>query len=195
MSSTHVMDARRLAAAVDEDAVVILPEAVLDETPPDGSFFDVQDELGLALLELDDFGLDDAGDRVAAGAHAGAVDRVAGVDDRDLADHGPAAVGEDVQLFAQGVHRHLEVLDDRVGLALVVEGLLALRALDGVLGHVVNLSDAGALAGVDQFLALGGDQHRLHKPLGLPVVEQAALLRIAAHCNEARFDVELDVAQ
>ena len=42
--------ARRLAAAVREDAVVLLPELVLVEPLPDRVFFDVQDELGLALL-------------------------------------------------------------------------------------------------------------------------------------------------
>jgi hypothetical protein len=53
--------ARRLAAAVGQDAVVLPPELVLVEPPPDRVFFDVQDELRVALLELDDVRLDDRG--------------------------------------------------------------------------------------------------------------------------------------
>ena len=76
--------ARRLAAAVREDAVVLLPEFVFVEPLPDRAFFDVQDELGVALLriELDHFRLDDRGNRVAAGAHPRAIDLVAAVGER-----------------------------------------------------------------------------------------------------------------
>src|SRR5690606_13191134 len=42
--------ARRLAGALGEDAVVLLPEAVLVEAAPDRVLFDVEDELGFALL-------------------------------------------------------------------------------------------------------------------------------------------------
>ena len=45
--------ARGLAAAVGQDAVVLLPEAVFVEAVPDRAFFDVQDELGVDLFELD----------------------------------------------------------------------------------------------------------------------------------------------
>ena len=48
--------ARRLAAAVRQDAIVLLPEFVFVEAPPDRVFFDVQDELGVALFELDHSG-------------------------------------------------------------------------------------------------------------------------------------------
>ena len=39
-------------------------------------------------------------------------------------DHRALARGEEVQLLAQRVHRDLEVLDDRVGLVLLLEGVL-----------------------------------------------------------------------
>jgi MoxR-like ATPase len=52
--------------------------------------------------------------RVAARSHATAVDLVALVDDRDVADHRAAVLGEDVQFFAQRAERDLEVLEDRV---------------------------------------------------------------------------------
>ena len=39
-------------------------------------------------------------------------------------DHRALARGEQVQLLAQGVDRDLEVLDDRVGLVLLLEGVL-----------------------------------------------------------------------
>ena len=72
-----------LSAAVGDDAVVLLPEAVLVEAAPDGVFFDVQDEFRLALFELDDVGLADAGHGVARGTHRGAVECVAGIDQGD----------------------------------------------------------------------------------------------------------------
>ena len=62
--------ARRLAAAVSQDAVVLFPEFVLVEPPPHRVLFDVQDELGGVLLELHDLGLDDRRNAVAARPHA-----------------------------------------------------------------------------------------------------------------------------
>jgi len=44
---------------VGEDAVVLDPELVFVEAPPDRVFFDVEDEFGFAVFELDNFGLDD----------------------------------------------------------------------------------------------------------------------------------------
>jgi hypothetical protein len=42
--------ARRLPAAVGQDAVVFPPELVFVEPLPDGVFFDMQDELGVHFL-------------------------------------------------------------------------------------------------------------------------------------------------
>src|SRR5690606_22914116 len=81
---THA--ARRLAAALGQDAVVLLPEAILVEARPDRAFLDVQDELRVALAELDHARLDDRRDRVAAGAHAPKVNLVTVVDDRQVPD-------------------------------------------------------------------------------------------------------------
>jgi hypothetical protein len=80
----HAADAAgRLAAAVGQQAVVLPPELVFVEPAPDGVLLDMEDELRVARLELDDVGLDDRRDRVAAGSHSGAVDLVARVDERD----------------------------------------------------------------------------------------------------------------
>src|SRR5690606_32648083 len=103
----HAADAAGgLAGALGEDAVVLLPEAVLVEALPDRGLFDVKDEVRLDLFELDDFRLADRGDRIPAGTHAPAVDLIAGVDHGDVADHRAALLGEDVQLFAQRAERH-----------------------------------------------------------------------------------------
>jgi hypothetical protein len=106
--------ARRLAAAFGEDAVVLLPEAVLVEAAPHGVLLDVQHELRVALLELDHVRLDDRRDRVPAGAHAPAVDLVARVDERDVADHRAGLLREDVQLLAQRAEGDLKVLEDAI---------------------------------------------------------------------------------
>ena len=52
----------RLPATMGHDAIVLLPELVFRKTPPDSVFFDVQDELGVALLDLDHATFDDRGD-------------------------------------------------------------------------------------------------------------------------------------
>ncbi len=168
---------------------MLLPELVLVEAAPDRVLLDVQDELGLALLELDDLRLDDRRDGVAAGAHLAAVDLVAGVDDRDVADHRARLLGEDVQLLAQGAERDLQVLEDRVRLLLVVEGLL-LRAGDGVQALVVHATKAERLVGLDEVLAAVGEQHGLHELAGHAEVEQLAVLLVRAHLQDAKLLVE-----
>jgi len=151
---------------------------------PDRVLLDVQDELGIAVLELHDLGLDDRGDGVAARAHPPAVDLVAGVHDRDVADHGAGLLGEDVQLFAQRPQRHFQVLQDRVGLLLAVEGLL-LGAGDGVQGRVVHAAEAERLVRLDQVLAAVGEEHGLHELPRLAEVEELALLLGVAHLQDA----------
>ncbi len=137
--------AGRLPAAVDDDGVLPLPELVLVEATPDGVLLDEQHVLRLVASELDDVLLDDGGHAPAARAHAPQVDGVARVADGDGADHGALARGEEVQLLAQRVERHLEVLDDGIRLVLLLEGVL-LGVADGVLGDVVEVADAGGLA-------------------------------------------------
>jgi hypothetical protein len=114
------------------------------------------------------------------------VDGVALVEQRDVADHGPAVLGEDVQFFAERPERHLEVLQDRVGLVLGIEGVL-LGAADGVLGLVEDAAEAGGLVGVDQVLDRAGVQHGLHELLGLVEVEELAFLHGGAHLQDAPF--------
>ena len=91
----------------------------------------MEDEVCFDIFELDDIGLADGGDCVAAGAHFFAVDFVAVVDDGDVSDHGAAFFGEDMEFFAEGAEGDLEVFEDGVGLGLVVEGFF-FGAFDGV---------------------------------------------------------------
>ena len=109
---------------------------------------------------------------------------VAGVADGDRADHRALARGEEVQLLAQRVHRDLEVLDDGVGLVLLLERVL-LRVADRVLGDVVEVADAGGLAGVDELLAGLAHQEGLHELLRHRHVEEVALLLLAAELHQA----------
>ena len=76
-----------------QNAVVLLPEFVFVEPPPDGVFFDVQDEFRVALFELNALRLDDRRNAVAAGAHPRAIDFVAAIDERDRAHHVAAFLG------------------------------------------------------------------------------------------------------
>ena len=101
------------------------------------------------LLELDDLGFDDRGDAVAAGAHAGAVDLVAAIDDDEVPDHVAFDFRGQVQFLAEAVQQDLHVLDDRVTFALVLEGGL-LGAFHVVLEHVEHLPQAGRLAFLDR---------------------------------------------
>jgi hypothetical protein len=60
---------RRLAASMRENAIVGFPEFVFVEPAPDCVLFDVQYELRGVFLELHDFGFDDRGNAVTAGAY------------------------------------------------------------------------------------------------------------------------------
>ena len=101
-SVEHSADASGgLTGAFSEDAVVLFPEAVFVEALPDSVFFYMEDELGFDIFELYDFWFADGWDCVAAGAHFFAVDFVAVVYDGDVADHGAAFFGEDVEFFSE----------------------------------------------------------------------------------------------
>ena len=73
-----------------------------------------------------------------------------------------------------------------IGIAFVlrIEGLFA-GPFDGVLQQVEQTSDAGRLALVDQLLAAGADEQRLHVAVGLSEIEQFAPVRPAAHLDDA----------
>ena len=154
----------------------------------------MEDEVGFDILELDDIGLADRGDGVAARAHLSAVDLVAGVDDGDIADHGAALLGEDVQLFTQRTQRDLEVLKDAVGLGLVVEGLL-LGALDGVQRLVEHATERGCLVLLDEVAHGGGVQQGLHELAGLPEIEELAVADGVAHLEDAFLLVPVRVGR
>ena len=183
-----------LAGALGEDAVVLFPEAVLVEALPDGVLFDVQDEVGLDVLELEDVGLADGGDAVAAGAHASAVDLVAVVDDGDVADHGAALLGEDMEFLAERAEGDLEVFEDGVGLGLVVEGFF-LGALDGVQAGVEHAAEAGGLVLLDEVDDPVGVDQGLHELAGLAEVEELAGVGGVAHAEDAGLLVPLGVGR
>ena len=184
--------AGRLPRPVSQDAVVLLPEAIFVEAIPHRAFFDVQHELRLAFPELNHVRFDDGGKRVAARAHATAVDLIAFVDERDVADHRPAVFGEHVEFFAKRSERHFEVFEDRVGLVLRVEGVL-LRPRDRVLRLVEHATKARRLLRFDQFLDRRRVQHRLHELLGGLEIEQRALARSFAHLEDAALLVPVRV--
>jgi hypothetical protein len=98
------------------------------------------------------------------------------------------------ELLAEALERDLEILDDRVALLLRGEGLLA-GALDRVLEQVVETSDARGLLLVDQGLAAGRHEQRLHVALGLREVEELAAIGLAAHLDDLPRLVEADVRE
>ena len=110
------------------------------------------------------------------------------------AHHRALARGEEVQLLAQGVQGDLEVLDDRVGLVLLLERVLA-GVADGVLGDVVEVADAGGLARVDELLAGLADQEGLHELLRHRHVEEVALLLLVAELDQAPLLAPADVGE
>ena len=173
---------------------MLSPELVFVESPPDRVFLDVQDELRITRLKLHDVGLDDRWDRVAARSHAGAVDLVARIDERDRPHHAAAVAGIDMELFAEALERDLEILDDRVALLLRGEGFLA-GALDRVLEEVVQPSDAGGLLLFEQLLAAGGHEQRLHVALGLGEVEELTTVGLPPHLDDLPRLVEADVRE
>ena len=93
--------AGRLAAAVEQHAIGLLPELILGEAVPLRALLDEQDEIGGALQDLHVLGLDDRGDRVAALAEPRAVHAVAVVAEHHRADDAASVLGPDVQLLAQ----------------------------------------------------------------------------------------------
>ena len=105
----------------------------------------------------------------------------------------PLPRGEQVQLLAQRVERDLEVLDDRVRLVLLLEGVLP-RVADGVLGDVVEVADARRLAGVDELLAGLRDEEGLHELLRHRDVEEVALLRCDPSSMRRRFSLNFTFA-
>jgi len=161
-----------------------LPEAVLVEALPDGVLLDMEDEVGVDIRKLDDLGLADGGDGVAARAHASAVDLVAGVDDGDVADHGAALFGEDMELFAECAEGDLEVFEDLVGLGLVVEGFF-FGALDGVEALVEHAAEAGGFALGDEVADALAVEECLHEEACLAEVEELAGGAGGAHLEDA----------
>ena len=96
--------ARGLPGALGEDAVV-LPSQKRSSLKrlQTVSFSTCRTKSASHFLNWMTSRLDDRRNRVAAGAHAPAVDLVAVVDERDVADHRPTLLREDVQLFAETV--------------------------------------------------------------------------------------------
>src|SRR5262249_9136866 len=123
-----------------------------------------------------------------------AVDAVAVVPEHDRADDAPGVLRPHVELFAERGQRHLEVLDQRVRLVLVVEGVLV-GVLHRVLGAVVDLAKRGREI---RPLELGeGVRHqdRLHELLGHADIEEGALLLLLPQLDDAALLVEADVGQ
>ena len=106
----------------------------------------------------------------------------------------PGVLGAHVQLLAQGLQRHLQILDQRVGFVLGVEGVLV-RVLHRVLGAVVDLAQRRGEVGPLQLGEGVGHQHRLHELLRHAHVEERPLLLALAHLDDAALLVEVDVGE
>ena len=76
-----------------------------------------------------------------------------------------------MEFLAECIECHLDILDDRVTIGLVIKGILA-SSLDGVLEQVVKSTNAGGLALFNQLLAATPHQQGLHVTAGLGEVEQ-----------------------
>jgi hypothetical protein len=139
-------------------------------------------------------GFDDRGDGVAALAEPGAVDAIAVVHEHHGADDGAGVLRAHVKLLAERRQRHLEVLDERVGLVLGVERVLV-RALDGVLGPVVDLAERGREVRPLELGERVRHEHRLHELLRHRHVEERPGLLALAHLDQALALVEVHVRE
>src|SRR6266446_3748591 len=183
-----------LSVAREQHAVVRPPELVLGEPVPLRALLDQQDEVRGAATDLQILGLDDGRDRVAALAEPRAVHAIAVVHEYHGPDDRPGVFGPHVQLLAERLQRHLEVLDERIGLVLGVERVLV-RVLDRVLGPVVDLAKRGREIGSLQLAERIGHEDRLHELLGHADVEERPGLLSLPHLDQAPALVEGDVGQ
>src|SRR5437762_8277103 len=143
----------------------------------------MQNKLRRVLFELHNVGLEDRGNAVASRTHPRTIDLVAAVHQRDRTDHRPGVLCVKVKLLAHRVERHLHVFDDGIAFVLSVECLFA-GPLDRMLQQIKQASDAGCFSLLDQLLASGADQQRLHVAAGLGQIEQVAAILSAAHRSE-----------
>src|SRR5258706_2682578 len=90
--------ARRLAAAVSENAIVLFPESIFVEAVPDGSLFDMQHKVGVNLLELNNIAFGNARNRITPRSHPPTINLISLVHHRNIPHHRPTILGENVQL-------------------------------------------------------------------------------------------------
>ena len=154
----------------------------------------MQNKLRRVLFELHNVGLEDRGNAVASRTHPRTIDLVAAVHQRDRTDHRPGVLCVKVKLLAHRVERHLHVFDDGIAFVLSVECLFA-GPLDRMLQQVKQTSDAGCFSLLDQLLASGADQQRLHVAAGLGQVEQLAAILSAAHFDDSLRLIESHVGE
>src|SRR2546425_1370680 len=184
----------RLPVSGQENAVVPPPELVLGQPVPLGALLDEEDEIGRAFLDLEVLRLDNGGHEIPAFPELRAVHPVAVVHQDQGADDGASVLGTHVQLLAESRQRHLQVLDERIGLVLGVERVLV-RVLDRVLGPVVDLAKRGREVGSLQLAERIGHEDRLHELLGHADVEERPGLLSLPHLDQAPALVEGDVGQ
>ena len=90
------------------------------------------------------------------------------------------------------VKRHFDILDDRVTLALRIEGFFAC-SFNRVLQQIEEAADTRCLSLFDQLLASGRDQQCLHVAARLSQIEQFPPVGPAAHLNNALRLVEPNI--
>ena len=154
----------------------------------------MQNKLRRVLFELHNVGLEDRGNAVASRTHPRTIDLVAAVHQRDRTDHRPGVLCVKVKRLAHRVERHLHVFDDGIAFVLGVECLFA-GALDRMLQQIKQASDAGCFSLLDQLLASGADQQRLHIAAGLGQIEQFAAILSAAHFDDSLRLIESHVGE
>src|SRR5258706_10418512 len=139
--------ARRLAAAVSENAIVLFPESIFVEAVPDGSLFDMQHKVRVDLLELNDVAFGNARNRISPRSHPPAINLLSLVHNRDISHHRPAILGENMQFLAKTAHGNFKVLKNSVRLALIVKRLF-LRPRHRMQAFIKHASKAQCLLGL-----------------------------------------------
>ena len=99
-----------------------------------------------------------------------------------------------MEFFSEALQRHLQILDNRIALLLRGECLFS-RAIDRVFEKVVKTPDARGFLLIDQRLAAGCDQQRLHVTLGLREVKELATVGLRAHLNDLSRLIEANVRE
>src|SRR5690606_34237129 len=85
-------------------------------------------------------------------------------------------------------------LDDGIGLVLLLEGVLS-RIPKRMLGHIIQITNAGRLAGIQELLAGRRHEEGLHELPRLRDIEEGAVLRLLPHLDDLLPGAVVDVRE